>query len=84
MDRIGVLFTLAAYLLWGLFPLYFHALQEVSAFEILAHRIVWSFVVTAGILLVLRRGEWIGRLFKEPKILAVFTCSALLLGLNWG
>ncbi len=84
MDRIGVLFTLAAYLLWGLFPLYFHALQEVGALEILAHRIVWSFVVTAGILLVLRRGEWIGRLFKEPKILAVFTGSALLIGLNWG
>ena len=53
MDRIGVLFTLAAYLLWGLFPLYFHALQDVSALEILAHRIVWSLVVTAAILMAL-------------------------------
>ena len=84
MDRIGVLFTLAAYLLWGLFPLYFHALQEVSAFEILAHRIVWSLVVTAAILLAIRRLDWIPRLAKEPRTLAVFTASALLIGLNWG
>lgn len=84
MDRIGVLFTLAAYLLWGLFPLYFHALQDVSALEILAHRIVWSLVVTAAILMALRRGEWIRGLVKEPRTLAIFTGSALLIGLNWG
>ena len=50
-------YLVAAYLLWGLFPLYFHALQDVSALEILAHRIVWSLVVTAAILMALRRGE---------------------------
>ena len=41
----------AAYGLWGLFPLYFHLLEPTSALEILCHRILWSLVVLATFLL---------------------------------
>ena len=84
MTRLGILFTLGAYICWGLFPFYFHALQSVGAVEILAHRILWSLVIVAGILLVLRRGAWIKSVVSQPKVLGLFTLSALLIGCNWG
>ena len=45
-------YGVAAYLLWGLFPLYWPLLEPAGAVEILAHRIVWSLVVVLGILAV--------------------------------
>ena len=54
MNR-GIAYASAAYLLWGVFPLYFKALQSVAPLEILGHRIVWSLLVCAVLLLALRR-----------------------------
>ncbi len=48
--RTGTIAGVAAYSLWGLFPLVFHQLESVGAGEILIHRIVWSFVVVLVIL----------------------------------
>ena len=48
---------MASYALWGLFPLYFHALSPTTPVEILAHRVVWSFLGMMG-LLTLRRRAW--------------------------
>jgi chloramphenicol-sensitive protein RarD len=53
----GTWSAVAAYLLWGTFPIYFKALQAVPPLQMLAHRIVWSLVLLAGVLL-LRRG-WV-------------------------
>jgi chloramphenicol-sensitive protein RarD len=55
--RAGVVAGAAAYSLWGLFPLVFRLLEGVGAGEILLHRIIWSFVVVALLLLVGRRGR---------------------------
>jgi chloramphenicol-sensitive protein RarD len=51
MNR-GIAYAAAAYLLWGVFPIYFKALQHVAPLEILGHRIVWSLAVCAVLLLV--------------------------------
>lgn len=51
----GILATFAAYFLWGLFPLYFHALQGIGALEILAHRIIWSLVFITIVVVAMRR-----------------------------
>ena len=45
--RRGLILGATAYLIWGLFPLYFPLLQPAGALEILAHRMVWSLVVSA-------------------------------------
>jgi chloramphenicol-sensitive protein RarD len=80
----GVLYALGAYVVWGLFPLYFHLLRAVPAMQILAHRMVWSLLLLLLILAALRRWEWVAALRRQPRVLARFALSALLLACNWG
>lgn len=80
----GVVYALAAYVMWGLFPLYFKALEHIPSLQILAHRMVWSLVVVVLLLAVLKRWSWLSILRKQPAVLARFALSALLLSSNWG
>lgn len=79
----GLLAAALSYALWGLFPLYFHQVAEVPAFEIVLHRSVWSLVFVLGLLTVMRRWAWVGGLLRQPRTLLVFAASALLLSTNW-
>ena len=81
--QIGILYAATAYILWGLFPIYFKALQDVSPLQILWHRIVWAFVLLFIVLAARRQWSWIARVSRQPKILAGFAASALLLSINW-
>lgn len=83
MNR-GILYALGAYALWGVVPLYFRALAGVPAPQILAHRMAWSLAVCALLLLALRRWQWLGDLARQPRVLAAFGTSALLVTANWG
>ncbi len=79
----GVAYALGAYVVWGLFPLYFKLLDAIPATQILANRMVWSAALVLAMLLVLRRWSWL-RLFREqPAVLGRFVASALLLSCNW-
>ena len=49
-DKAGAIYGIAAYVAWGLFPIYFKAVKEVDAGEILCHRIVWSAVFLVGLM----------------------------------
>ena len=82
-NRTGMLYAFLAYAIWGLFPLYFKQLHGVNAFEVIAHRTLWSLVVLLCILTVLRRWAWLGAALKNPRLLASFALSALLLSTNW-
>lgn len=82
MNR-GIAYACAAYLLWGVFPIYFKALASVAPLEILGHRIVWSLAVCAILLLALRRLQWLAALRQQPRVLLWFTASALTVGVNW-
>ncbi len=79
----GIAYALAAYLLWGVFPIYLHMLAAVPAGEVLAHRIAWSLVTVALLLVVLRRYAWIAGAVMRPALLGRFTLSSLLLSVNW-
>lgn len=81
-DKKGILYGIGAYLLWGLFPIYFKALQSVPALEILYHRIVWSFLFLAVVLAL--RQDW-GRLRRAVnlRLLASYTLASVLLAANW-
>jgi chloramphenicol-sensitive protein RarD len=79
----GPLAAALAYILWGLFPLYIKQIVHVPALEIVLHRSAWSLMFVFGLLVVLRRFAWMGPVLRQPRTLAVFTLSALLLGGNW-
>ena len=81
--RTGTLAGVAAYSLWGLFPLVFHLLAAVDAAEILVHRIVWSFVVVVGLLVARRERHWFRAVRTRPGALARLTLAALLIATNW-
>jgi chloramphenicol-sensitive protein RarD len=81
--RRGTTYGFLAYAIWGVFPLYFHALQPAGAWEILAHRIVWTLVVCAGVLLVRRDLAWSRQLVARPRLAAGVTVAALLIAANW-
>jgi chloramphenicol-sensitive protein RarD len=80
--RTGIISAALAFLAWGLFPLYFHAINEVPPLQILAHRMLWSLLFLLVVLAV--RGQW-GWLnvVRKPRVLASFVASAFLLSANW-
>ena len=79
----GVVFALTAYLLWGVFPIYFKQVQSVAPLEVLANRMLWSLVFVAGLLTVLRGARWPRDLLRERPPLGWFALSALAISLNW-
>ena len=79
----GILYGLSAYVLWGMFPLFFKQLQAASALEVVLHRMVWSLVFVLIVLAVLRRWNWLGDVRRSPALLGKFAVSALLLAGNW-
>lgn len=79
----GIVYASLAYLLWGLFPVYFKALQHVPAPQILANRMVWSLAVCALLLAALRRWDWLRTLAAQPRVLATFAASATVVSVNW-
>ncbi|MDW5417528.1 EamA family transporter RarD [Iodobacter sp. CM08] len=79
----GVLFTVLAFIIWGLFPLYWKALHGIDALQIISHRIVWSGVFVAVILMLQKNWSWLLPSIKNPRVLGVFALSSLLLSLNW-
>ena len=83
-TRRGTAYVFAAYGIWGLFPLYFAAMQPASAWEILAHRIIWSLVFCAGILVLRRDLSWVGGVLRNRRLMLGMLAAALLIASNWG
>ncbi len=79
----GLFAAALAYIIWGLFPLYFHQLREVPALEVVMHRSVWSLAFIVLVLLYQRRWAWLINVLQQPRKLAIFGTSALLLSSNW-
>ena len=82
--RRGTVFGGLAYLLWGVFPLYFHALLPAGSIEILVHRVVWSLLVCLVVVAVLRDTSWIRPLLAAPRRLVRLGFAAMFIAVNWG
>jgi chloramphenicol-sensitive protein RarD len=80
--RRGTIYGLVAYLIWGLFPLFWPLLEPAGALEILANRVVWSLVVVVGVLVV--SGEAWKRLPRTARPLKLLAVAAVLIAFNWG
>ncbi|MDG1579817.1 EamA family transporter RarD [Pseudomonas sp. GOM6] len=79
----GYILGIAAYIIWGLFPLYFKAIQAVPPLEIVVHRALWSALFGMILLQLWKHPGWWRELRDNPKRLAVLTGSGLLIASNW-
>lgn len=81
--RTGILSAALAFLCWGLFPLYFHALSDIPPTQILAHRVLWSLAFLCIVLTVRGQWRWLLEVRGKPRIIASFAVSSVLLSANW-
>ena len=81
--RDGVIIGLLAYIMWGIFPVYFKILDSVSPTEMLVHRVVWA--VPFGGLIILLRKQWgeIRQVLSDKKTLGWLGLAALAISVNW-
>lgn len=84
--RKGIIYTACSFAMWGLFPVYWKLLEQIPALDILAHRILWSFVFMCVLLTVLKKWKtgWreLRLLKSEGGLLALFFASVLI-SVNW-
>ena len=78
-----MVFGVVAYLMWGAFPLYWPLLAPAGAFEILAHRLVWSMVVMAGLIIGLRRTPQLWALVRDRRRLTLLAIAGVTVTCNW-
>ncbi|MBX8510692.1 EamA family transporter RarD [Pseudomonas cichorii] len=82
-PRRGYLLGLSAYIIWGLFPMYFKLLATVPALEIIIHRAIWSALFGSLLLLFWKHPGWWRELRENPQRLAVLALSGSLIACNW-
>jgi chloramphenicol-sensitive protein RarD len=79
----GVLYGAFAYMMWGFFPIYFKSIHGVPALQVTAHRVSWSFILLAVILLI--RREW-GEFRQDAssrRTVLIYLVAAVMLAVNW-
>ncbi len=81
--RAGVIAGLLAYVLWGVFPVYFKLIETVAPLEVLAHRIVWAALFGGGIILARRQWREVRRAFTHRLLLRWLALAALTIAINW-
>lgn len=79
----GALFAFLAFLIWGLSPIYWKALDQVGATEIILHRIVWSFIFLMPLIWVGRQWTEFQKTLHSPKMLSILLLTSILVGGNW-
>ncbi|ARM90248.1 transporter protein RarD 2 [Rhizobium sp. CIAT894] len=81
-SRTGLLYGIAANVLWGVLPLYLNLLKDVDALQVLSHRVLWSLLVFGTILVAARQMRPILAAAKV-RTLGLLTLSAALIAINW-
>jgi chloramphenicol-sensitive protein RarD len=79
----GTLIAAGAYVMWGVLPIYWHALTGVTPVEILMHRIVWSLLFCVLLVAAMQDWGWLRAGFRRPIVFRRFVVTAVLLACNW-
>lgn len=82
--RKGLWAAVGAFVLWGVMPLYWHALGAVPSLQIVLHRIAWSAVFVCGWLFLRQGSGWLRGVLAQPRLAGMLACSGLLIAFNWG
>lgn len=84
MSKSKALFLgIAAYLIWGLSPIYFKSMESLPAGEVIVHRIIWSAFFCAIFIAFYEEPKWWRPLLKQPKYLVILFLTGLMLSANW-
>jgi chloramphenicol-sensitive protein RarD len=82
-SKAGFLFGLGAYALWGILPIYFKAIADVAAVDIVAHRVLWSIPFLTLLIAISKGWGKVRAVLNDRKTLGVLAITALLIGGNW-
>lgn len=82
-NKLGLLFGISAYSLWGAFPLYWPLLEPANSLEIVSHRAVWTLVFCFVVLAVTKALKATLATLKRPRIAAKLLLTSLLISINW-
>jgi chloramphenicol-sensitive protein RarD len=80
----GLLFGVSAYILWGLLPLYWKLVEEAGAYEILAHRGIWSLLICLSLLALRKQLKSAYEMVRSSRTLSLLFLASGLLTINWG
>ena len=83
-SQKGLISGIAAFTIWGLFPVYFVWTRAVPATELVAHRVLWSLPFGLVVLLLLRQWRPLLAIFRQPRTLGLLALASILLAVNWG
>jgi chloramphenicol-sensitive protein RarD len=83
MKNKGIWYAAGAYIIWGLFPIYWKQLESVPALQLLGNRIVWSFLLLFGVVFFTRQFQSFREESSKRHVLGVYSIAAVLIGLNW-
>lgn len=83
-SQQGGLLAASAFILWGLFPLYFKLISHISALEILSNRIIWAAIGLFFLLFIVKRWHDVLAIIRNPKQIMYLMFSTLLIVTNWG
>jgi len=83
-TRRGLVYGASAYLLWGIFPLYFPLLKPASTLEILAQRMVWSLVVVLVLLRFTGGYAGVRAVLRDRRKRSLLIGAAIVISVNWG
>lgn len=83
-QALGTLAAVGAYTLWGLVPVYWPLLDPAQPLEILAHRVVWTLVFVAGLLVVTRGWPTVWEIAGSARRLGLLAVAGTLVAINWG
>jgi chloramphenicol-sensitive protein RarD len=82
-TRSGLLMGLGAYSLWGVLPLYFKAMANVRATEIVAHRILWSLLFLGALATLWKKWPLVRKALANRRVALTLLVTAVLIGINW-
>jgi chloramphenicol-sensitive protein RarD len=83
MDRKGVLYAIGAYVMWGLFPLYWKQVETIPALQLIGHRIGWSFILLLLVVVFTRQWGAFRAIAMQTKTIRIYFMAAILISVNW-
>lgn len=86
-NKKGIIFALGAYIIWGFLPIYWKQIEHISSYEIIAHRVLWSFIFMIVFIIVTSRLRLFMKdlkfIFKDKKKVAALFFASVVITSNW-